>query len=105
MSEIPPKLMETARKVAREVGSAASYDERSDYPGIEWDEDNAAWDIAQALMAERVRCAKIAGTYKRDASFDDSQVGALEHNSNQQNIARAILGTDIRSPDRDRGEE
>jgi hypothetical protein len=35
--------------------------------------------------------AYIAGCYKRDASFDDSIVGAMEHNSNQGNIARAIL--------------
>ncbi len=43
-----------------------------------------------ATERERERCAKIAGEYKRDASFDDSMVGAIEHNSNQQNIAAAI---------------
>lgn len=36
------------------------------------------------------RCAQIAENYKRDASFDDSQVGAGEHNANQINIANAI---------------
>ncbi|MDO8535149.1 MAG: hypothetical protein Q7S17_10480 [Xanthobacteraceae bacterium] len=34
--------------------------------------------------------AKVAETYQRDASFDDSQVGAGEHNANQANIAAAI---------------
>lgn len=33
-----------------------------------------------------------APLYKRDASFDDSMVGAQEHNSNEANIARAIRG-------------
>jgi len=47
-------------------------------------------DIARTLMAERERAAKIAEGYKRDASFDDSMVGAVEHNANQANIAAAI---------------
>lgn len=34
--------------------------------------------------------AKAVEAYKRDASFDDSQVGALEHNSNEENIVCAI---------------
>lgn len=57
---IPPDVMEAARKVAREVRNAAHYDDRSDYPGIDWDEDSAVWDIAQAILAERERCANIA---------------------------------------------
>lgn len=48
--------------------------------------------IAVALMAERERCARIVDNHKRDASFDDSMVGALEHNSNEANIAAAIRG-------------
>jgi len=34
--------------------------------------------------------AKVVENFKRDASFDDSQVGAGEHNANQANIAAAI---------------
>lgn len=36
------------------------------------------------------RAAEVAETYQRDASFDDSMVGAQEHNANQANIADAI---------------
>lgn len=43
------------------------------------------------VWSEQHRCAAIAANYKRDASFDDSAAGALEHNANQANIARAIL--------------
>lgn len=46
----------------------------------------------RATLVERERCARIVDNYKRDASFDDSMVGAQEHNSNEANIARAIRG-------------
>lgn len=55
-------------------------------------------DLAFAITAVRAEgfrqgveeAARVAESYHRDASFDDSQVGAQEHNANQANIARAI---------------
>ncbi len=47
-------------------------------------------DIIAAEARGIERAAIVAGTYKRDASFDDSMVGAQEHNANQANIADAI---------------
>lgn len=50
--------------------------------------------IAIALLHERAlqreEDARIAESYQRDASFDDSAVGASEHHANQANIAAAI---------------
>lgn len=36
------------------------------------------------------QCARIVESYKRDASYVDNSIGALEHNSNQANIAAEI---------------
>lgn len=46
--------------------------------------------VADAVRAAYEHAAKIAENHKRDASFDDSMAGALEHNSNQANIAAEI---------------
>ena len=58
------------------------------------DLSRAKTQFAAALDATYARALEDATTtvdkYKRDASFDDSGVGALEHNSNQANIAAAI---------------
>lgn len=61
MSEvIPEDVMKTARAVALEVRNAAYFDGHSDCPGIDWDNDNAAYDIARAILAERERCERLA---------------------------------------------
>lgn len=50
----------------------------------------ASGDWQDGYRAGLEAAAKVAETYQRDASFDDSQVGAIEHNANQANIAAAI---------------
>lgn len=50
---------------------------------------------AEAMREAAARCAE---TYKRDASFDDSQVGAIEHNANQANIAACIRSLPLPEP-------
>jgi hypothetical protein len=42
------------------------------------------------VAAALTEAARIARFFNRDASFDDSSVGAGEHNANQNNIASAI---------------
>jgi len=54
--------------------------------------DNVVAALKAEREAQKEKDAVIAANYKRDASFDDSMVGALEHNSNQMNIAAAIRG-------------
>lgn len=56
--------------------------------------------IENAKAEEREACAVIAESYDRDASFDDSQVGASEHNANQANIAQAIRARAQKEEDR-----
>lgn len=46
--------------------------------------------LKEAREAALEEAAQLVDRWKRDASFDDSQVGALEHNSNEANIAHAI---------------
>jgi len=46
--------------------------------------NDAVWNEAIAAAVQKV------DAHKRDASFDDSMVGALEHNSNEANIAQEI---------------
>lgn len=87
MDAIPPlDLVETARNTARKVLFEAGVDVGSENLLL------ATNEILIQLMEERERCARIVDNYKRDASFDDSMVGAQEHNSNESNIARAIRG-------------
>ena len=44
----------------------------------------------QGYRAGIAEAVKVVENFKRDASFDDSQVGAGEHNANQANIVAAI---------------
>lgn len=83
---IPEEITELAQRIVAQT----------DY---EHDPQKRTELVAAAILAAEKRgeergmerAAEIAGGYKRDASFDDSMVGALEHNANQMNIAAAIL--------------
>lgn len=47
-------------------------------------------EVAAIRNAALEEAAGAITAYKRDASFDDSAVGALEHNSNVRNLAAVI---------------
>lgn len=90
-SPVPEDVMEKAREVARDVKAEASFDDRSDYPGIDWTEGNVEWIVARAILAERERCARIAET----CGFETLTMPIYERQAEmaRKGVAAAIRGT------------
>lgn len=72
---IPDDIREKAKAVFDDVRGSAYYDDKSDYPGIDWDADEAIADIARAILAERERweaqrfMPECLGQFKGDGKF------------------------------------
>jgi len=101
---------EIARKVAREIANIYGVGDTPEAYPKAFEQavhliENFMLDVAELALtpsppasgswpegyrAGLEAAAKVAETYQRDASFDDSQVGAIEHNATQANIAAAI---------------